>query len=287
MIKTFTTTANKDFIRSIDYGFIEKEHRHHGKKLRYFGLPSEGLYDIIVWNDFISDIIAVERGSRPDPSAKQNLLVVRAIQLGLHTRLTLLRGDINEIIINDRDEMGMKVPYRFEIINLDYGGSILYPDRVRIDALEILIYRQRPIDFLLLITSNIREFDQEELIETQERIHQEIIHYRRDLDDKIKEYFEWINKNNSLLRQIIHLHFLVKSLAEQNRYKITCFPAITYEGSRETKLIHYIFRLRYQEKASTRVVSEQSLIDLLNQEAKELVEGRLSANPNLNLRSEF
>jgi hypothetical protein len=51
----------------------------------------------------------------------------------------------------------------FELINLDYGGSLLYSDRVRIDALEVLINKQRPLDFLLLITSNIREFDPNEL----------------------------------------------------------------------------------------------------------------------------
>ena len=275
MIKLFSSTPSKDFVRAVDYGFIKEEVDFHGKKLHYFGLPSEGLYDIICWNELISDFVAVEMGSRSDPSSKQNLLVCKALQLGYHNRLTLLRGEINEIILSDRDDVGTRVPYPFELINLDYGGSILYPDRIRIEALEVLMKRQRPIDFLLLITSNIREYDHEELVRTQDRIHKEIVQYRRGLSDKIKQLFKQINERESLLRQIIHLHFLMKYLAEQNRYETTCVPALAYEGSMGTKLIHYIFRLRYQKNASTRVISNNTLIHILCQNSKELVDGKL------------
>jgi hypothetical protein len=271
----FTNTANKDFIRAVDYAFIKEEFEHHNKKLRYFGLPSEGLYDIMAWNEFLGDFVAVEVGAKSDPSSKQSLLVGRALQLGIHHRLTLLRGEINQILLQDKDEVGTRVPYPFELVNLDYGGSVLYPDRIRIDALEILARRQRPTDFLLLITSNAREYDQNELVEAQNRIHKEITQYRPDLNVQIKRYFEIINESESLFRQVLHLHFLIKCLAEHNRYEIACFPAILYEGSRATKLIHYIFRLRHQKAASTRVTSDQSLLDLLRQNLQEVVEGKL------------
>lgn len=277
MAKIFKSTANKDFLRAVDYGFIKKEFEYHGKKLRYFGLPSEGLYDVISWDEFLDDFAAVEMGSRSDPSSKQALLVSRALQLGYHTRLTLLRGDINEIILNDKDEVGTRVPYPFELINLDYGGSILYPDRIRVDALEVLFNRQRPTDFLLLITSNIREYDQDELVETQNRIRKEISQFRQDLDGPMKRYFQLINERGLLHRQVLHAHFLIKCMAEQNRYEITCFPAISYEGSRETELIHYIFRLRYQKTASTRVISDQRLLDLLRLDLQRVVNGKLES----------
>jgi hypothetical protein len=276
LAKTFTNTDNKDFIRSVDYGFLKQEVEHQGKKLRYFGLPGEKLYDVIVWKEFLNEFVAVERGSKSDPCSKQNLLVCKALQLGFFSKLTLLRGEINEIIISDKDEIGKRVPYPFELINLDYGGSILYPDRLRTDALEILVSRQRPIDFLLFITSNIREFDQNELLNTQRRIRQEILQYRVDIKGKIDSYFELINKREPIFRQILHLHFLVKYLGEINKYKTTCFPAIYYQGSKKTELIHYIFRFRYQKGDSTRVISDQSLLDILNQGFKKLVDGSLN-----------
>jgi len=275
LIRAFKSTENKDFVRAVDCGFIKEEAEHHGKSLRYFGLPSEGLYDIIAWNKFLRELVAVEMGARSDPSSKQSLLISRALQLGYHNKLTLLRGEINEIILNDRDEVGQRVPYPFELVNLDYGGSVLYPDRIRIDALEVLINRQRPTDFLLLITSNVREYDQRELLETQDRIRKEIIQYRPDLDIQIKDFFMKINgssdEKTSLFRQVVHVHFLIKHVAEQNRYEITCMPALLYEGSKATRLLHYIFRLRYQRSSSTKVVSSQSLIDVLCQSLQEIV----------------
>jgi len=275
-VKTFTNTDNKDFIRSVDYGFLKQEVEHQGKKLCYFGLPGEKLYDVIVWKEFLDEIVAVERGSKSDPYSKQNLLVCKALQLGFFSKITLMRGEINEIILSDKDEIGKRVPYPFELINLDYGGAILYPDRLRTDALEVLVSRQRPIDFLLLITSNIREFDQNELLNTQRRIHQEILQYRVDIKGKIDSYFELINKREPIFRQILHLHFLVKYLGEINKYKTTCFPAIYYQGSKKTELIHYIFRFRYQKGDSTRVISDQSLLDILNQGFKKLIDGSLN-----------
>lgn len=275
LIKTFKSTVNKDFVRTVDYGFIKEEFEFHGRKLRYFGLPSEGLYDVVSWNEFLGEFVAVEAGSKSDPSSRQTLLVSKALQLGYHNRLTLLRGEINDIILNDSDEVGIPVPYPFELVNLDYGGSILYPDRLRIDALEVLINRQRPTDFLLLITSNIREYDQNELIATQNRIHKEVLQFRPDLDSQIRRYLQLVNEKQSLRRQVLHVHFLVKCLAEQNRYEIKCFPAMLYEGSRKTVLIHYVFRLRYQKTASTRVTSDQSLLDILQQSIYEVMDDKL------------
>lgn len=285
MIKTFKSTGCKDFVRSVDYGFVKDEAERHGSKLRYFGLPSEGLYDVIAWNEFISDIVAVERGTRSEPFSKQSLLVSRALQLGCHNRLTLLRGDINQILIDGADDVGTKIPYPFGLVNLDYGGSVLYPDRIRIQALETLTEKQQPEDFLLLITSNVREFDEKELLEAQSRIGKEIKQYRQDLGNLVNEYFKQINKRKLVFRQMVHLHFLIKYLAEQNKYKITCFPAILYEGSRGTQLIHYIFRLRYEKEASTRVISDQSLVDLLKQDYEEVVDGKLrSVKPPVEIK---
>lgn len=285
MIKTFENTPNKDFIRSLDFGFIRDEFEYHKRKLKYFGLPSEGLYDIITWDQFIYSFTAVEFGGKLDGPSKQSLLVSRAIQKGYIAKLTLLRGDINDVIINDRDEVGTMVPYPFDIVNLDYGGSVLYPDRKRVAALEVLFNRQKPEDFILFITSNVREFDPQELINTQERILKEIKHFRPNLERSIEKYFQLVNSKQSVIRQTIHVQFMIKSLGEQNKYEVKCIPAVLYKGSNETQLIHYIFSLRFQAIASTRVISDQSILNLLSRDApKELDEGKLNAiNPVLRL----
>lgn len=276
MSKLFKSSENKNFIRNLDAFFIEEECEHHGNKLRYFGLPSEGLYDIIRWRDSISSICAVERGSKSKPFVKQNLLISKAMRLGIHNDLVLLRGDINEIIINGKDEVGTELKFPFELVNLDYGGTILYPDRLRIDAMEELIKKQKPLDFVLLLTCNIREHDSLELIETQKRIKKEIIQYRSDLNDYIDQHFKWINDNASLYRQIIHVYYLLKNVGENNKYKVNCLPAINYKGNKHSEMLHYIIQFRYTSDASTRVISDQSTLDLLNMDSKIAVRQKLS-----------
>ena len=275
MLKTFISSPNKDIVRKIDKEFIKDEYEFHRNKLRYFGLPSENLYDILEWLDYLEDFTAVERGHKSNPAAIQNLLICKAMQLGLYVKLTLLRGEIHDIILNDKDDVGQKIPYKFEIINLDYGGSVLHPDRMRIDALDVLISRQKPIDFLMFITTNIIEYDSEEIIKTQKRILFDIISINKKLETQITNYFDWINEHQSPLRQIIHLHYLIKYMAEQKGYNIICYPAIKYEGSKNTPMLRYIFRFRYVPLASTRVPSQQTLIEILNQKSQELIDQSL------------
>ena len=267
LIKGFINTENKKKIREIDEHYIKQESEHHSKKLRYLGLPSEGLYDIITWNRYIEHFTAVEMGRRSDPSTKQHLLVSRSMTLGYYNKMTLLRGEINQIILDGVDSVGAELVYPFELINLDYGGTLLYKDRIRIEALRRLVLNQRKTDFLLLLTCLTREYDTEELVETQERIIQEVISFTPENETILRKYYETVNAEDSLLRQIQHVHFLIKYLGEENYYDVRCYPAIHYIGSNKTELLHYIIRFRYQEGASTRVISKQTLLDLLSQEA--------------------
>lgn len=259
----------------MDLGFIKKEYNHHGKKLRYFGLPGESLYDIEAWAEFIGEIYAAEIGSKSDPSSKQSLLIANAINMNVYDKLVLLRGEINEIILKGYDEIGTKIIYPFELINLDYGGSLLYKDRIRVKSLDVLFKNQQKKDFLLLITSNVREFDLEELIKTQDRIKKEFSQFGKKFINQLNLYFNQINKDESLLRQIIHVHYLIKNLAENNKFDIACYPGIKYEGSKQTILIHYIFRLRYNMQASTKTPSKQTLVEILNQGVQEVSNGKL------------
>lgn len=274
MIRIFKDNPNKQIIREIDKEYIIKEYQHHSKKLRYFGLPSEGFYDILQWNSYINEIVAVERGSKSEPTSRQSLLMCNAFQYGFHNRLLLLRGDINDIILNDKDDNDCKIPYPFELVNLDYGGSILYEDRIRTRAIKKLIQMQKPCDFLLLITSNVREFDEKELLDTQDRIKKDLS-LNKKLESEFTAYINWVNENKTIHRQIIHLNYLLKYDAEIETYDIECLPPIYYTGDTNSKLIHYISKFRYQKNVSTKVQSVQSFLDLLSLQIYEIKDNKL------------
>lgn len=247
----------------MDLPFIEHEYSQLGRPLAYLGLPSEGLYDIIDWSQYIGRIVAVEKGDAYDPELRQSMLLSKAIRLGLDERLTLLRGELNQIILKGQDTIGQKLEYPFELVNFDYGGAILYPDRSRIKALEKFVGEQKGTDFLFLMTLNLREYDPVEITASQQRIIAEVGQISRKRARRIEPYFEWVNRKDSPLRQITHVLYLLKGLGEANHYRISWGPCVLYTGSRGTQLIHYLVDFSYEREASTKVVSDQSLIDLL------------------------
>lgn len=153
--------------------------------------------------------------------------------------------------------------YPFELVNFDYGGALLYPDRFRIDALEKFVHEQKPTDFLLLMTLNVREYDPSEINETQQRIRAEVGQLSSGNTEWIESYFHWINDGSNPLRQITHVLYLIKGLAEANHYRISWGAPTIYKGSRDTILIHYLVDFSFEPLASTKVVSDQSLIDIL------------------------
>jgi hypothetical protein len=264
VVRLFVPSPAKRLVRRlVDLPAIEKEYTHHGKRLTYFGLPSEGLYDVRDWQRYIGQIVAVERGDPYDPARRQAILLSKAIRLGLSERLVLLRGELNEIILQGKDTIGQKLTYPFELVNFDYGGTLLYPDRVRVEALEHFVREQMKNDFLLLITLNVREYDPREIDETQERIKAEVTQLLPTQAARVASYFQRMNNSNSPLRQVTHVLYLLRGLAEANHYRISWDAPILYAGSKGTPLIHYVVRFSFQCGASTKVVSDQGLNDIL------------------------
>jgi hypothetical protein len=259
----------------VDLPLVVQERNYLSRGLTYFGLPSEGLYDVLEWRDYLSRIVAVEKGEPHEPARKQALLMANAIRLGLARDLVLLRGEINKIIIEGKDDYGARLEFPFELCNFDYGGSLLYPDRVRVDALETFVLRQRPFDFLIFITTNAREFDHPELDETMERVKAEISQLVRPRPyPELDAYCEWI-RSKSIREQVLHVLYLFKNIGEFNRYHVHAYPPVLYEGSKQTQLLHYAFTFRFQRGASTRVVSPQGLRETLNLPLRLLKNGEL------------
>ncbi len=278
MVRAFIPTENKRLIREVvDRPLVASERAHHGRPLTYFGLPSEGLYDVLDWLEYLGKIVAVEKGETHEPVGKQALLLAKAIESGVSDRLTLLRGELNEIILAGRDGLGTLLPFPFELCNFDYGGSLLYPDRVRVDALEVFVRNQRPCDFLLLATTNTREFDSTELDATLSRVGDELSNHRSEVGGWFNDFRNWMDSEAEVRKQVVHALYLVKNVGEMNRYHVSATSPVLYEGSKHTQLLHYAFTFRFQKGASTKVVSPQKLLDVLSLplrqlENKELVE---------------
>jgi hypothetical protein len=123
-------TKNKQIVRDLQGETIKNRFKGHLGELRYFGLPSDEMKDNIDWNSFLTHVTAVERGDPPDYWKKHHQLMLTAFKEGILGKTVMLRGDIDIIIQNGKDEAGNNIDYPYDIISLDYSGGLLYRDNL-------------------------------------------------------------------------------------------------------------------------------------------------------------
>jgi hypothetical protein len=267
----FVSTKNKDLIRSqYDKDKIKREGQRKNRQLIYFGLPGWRMLDVLEWKDYLEKVIAVERNEE-----YRHLLVTTAFYNGLDARLQLLTGDIDEILINGKDEFGtLPIEPTFDLVNLDYEGGIIHKDlkggSKRIDAVKKLFERQSigKQDFLLLSTFNTRNRDEKEFDNTLDVINSQLATYRIDATDVIN----WYKNARYDFKIKIYFPYVLSRLTSGGRFICSFYPPVTYQGSSNIRMVHFACLFRYAEQL---IAKEQSLIDILNLSMFEIVGSKM------------
>ena len=83
----YKTTPNKDAVRKYDKKKIKDLFLKKSKKLKYIGLPSPELNDILEWKEFLDTFVAIERGETSDRYTAPHNLLLRATILKLRQNL--------------------------------------------------------------------------------------------------------------------------------------------------------------------------------------------------------
>src|SRR3990167_6951315 len=96
--RNYASTDNKERVREEDTRLIKKEFLRKKRKLLYLGMPSGEMRDILAWQSYIDKCTAVEIDPR-----QRNELVLNAIKNNLQDKMSLLFGDMEEILIKGRD----------------------------------------------------------------------------------------------------------------------------------------------------------------------------------------
>jgi hypothetical protein len=86
-------TINKQKVRELNLRLIKEYFETRKGQLRYFGLPGEGMRDILRWKDFFAFFCAVERGEPGEELLLQHNLWLSAFKYGISDKLHLLRGE--------------------------------------------------------------------------------------------------------------------------------------------------------------------------------------------------
>lgn len=263
----YKTTPNKDAVRKYDKKKIEDLFLKKSKKLKYIGLPSPELNDILEWKEFLDTFVAIERGEPFDRYTAPHNLLLRATILGLRQKITLIRGELDDVLMAGKQYGGISIDYPFDVVFFDFFGGILNKGFNRVNSLKNFFKNQAPNDFLLLMTFNLRHAEGSEELTVIDKIEKELKVFIRDIGEKerLKKVVDWYKskENAEQYRQKIFVPYLLKE-AEFSGYDVCSERPVYYLGYNNSPMIHFISWFRYDGSHTTRAISNQTLLEIID-----------------------
>ena len=270
-----SVNINKNSIRrNYDKPIIRKFSEQKKRKLIYFGLPGRNMTDVFEWEEHIGKIIAVEIDE-----IERHLLMVTAFQKGLDAELHVFVGDVDKLLLEGCDQYETPLDCTFDLINLDYYGGLIYKDlrgdSKRIEALRKLVERQRvdKQDFLLLLTFNTRNRDEEEFDKTLDQIDMELDSVGLDVSPSI----EWYKDARYDYKLKVYVIFTLNRISIANRFSLNVDmmqPPVTYLGTSHRRMVHFAIPFHYAAEVIG-TAPTLSAVDILNLTLLECQDGEL------------
>lgn len=275
--KKYTSSENKERVRQEGTELIKKETLYKKRKLSYLGMPSGEMRDILTWKDCIDKCTAVEVDSK-----QRGELVLNLMKSNLHDKVMILFGDVEDILIKGKDGHGNKLTFPYDVVFLDFFGTILYKGLKRIKAITALIEKQKGCRFLFMLTFNLRDrnYCKNNVINIFDKIQTDLSGFYVDNNstkDVISKIISWYKANatDEMYRQKLFVPYFIKTTAEERGFKVHAYTPIYYLGFNNSPMIHFIFKLIPEVESPTKAVSEQTIIDIINLRIKEAAKGRV------------
>lgn len=266
---------NKNSIRlNYDKPIISRFSEQKSQKLIYFGLPGRNMTDVIEWKEYIEKIFAVEIDE-----IERHLIMVTAFQNRLDKMLEVFVGDIDELLLRGCDKYETPLDCAFDLINLDYYGGLIYKDlkgdSKRIEALRKLIERQRlnKQDFLLLLTFNTRNRDEDEFDKTLDQIDLELDSVGLDVSPSI----DWYIDARYDYKIKVYAIYILNRIGAANGFFLNnkiLQPPVTYLGTSHRRMVHFALPFNYNADIIGTAPTLSS-VDILNLTLLECRNGNL------------
>ncbi|MGD0649867.1 MAG: hypothetical protein ABSA97_01775 [Verrucomicrobiia bacterium] len=270
-------TPNKQVVRDLQCEVIRQRFPARLGALSYFGLPSSALEDVGQWSPLLERIAAVERGEAGKEWELQNELLVNAFRLGLSHKLTLLRGDIDSVLVSGVDKHGSQPVWPYDIVSLDYSGGLFYRDEggqlCRLEAIKRVFQRQanaKAKEFLLFLSFNMDQIDQHEVRESLETVRRDLKRFGYAADRVIDAYLKH-PKDQARIK--LYVMNLIARLAAQENFDSESESPIFYLGNKNTQMMAYRFYLKASSRTFTPRSPKERLNQIVNRRMIEIVDG--------------
>lgn len=246
--------------------------------LSYFGLPSSSLGDVEQWAPLLERITAVERGESGREYEVQNELLVNAFKCGFSRKLTLLRGDIDTILLKDVDAYGTRPVWPYDLVSLDYSGGLFYKDDkgrpYRLEAINQVFRRQAASgaqEFVFFLSFNLDDVDQHEVQSTLVTMHRDLKRFGYAADEVIDRYRKHPKEQARLKVYVLHL---VNQLAAQQRFDVESDCPIFYSGNRGTEMMAFRFHLKRSSRTFAPASPKERLNQIVNRRMIQVAKGK-------------
>jgi hypothetical protein len=276
--RDFASSEAKDCIRRTwDRPVLEARVKTIGHPLAYFGLPGPAIHDLIDWGDLLARRTGVERlrrgGFRTEDLERHRRLLRTVMTSGLSDGFQLLRGEIEDVILDATDSDGtppsendgapaIRMKFRYDVVNLDFVGGVGHPDHTgqskRTRAIKELFRRQEGTGFVLLLTVSVRD-----------QIEPELSRFLREVQARVDKAtssdLEWAasgekGRQSYMLKAALPL--FIQHTAEEHMFRCHAYPPVVYRGTGPTRLVHFVFDFDHTT-GNFQAVSSQSIRDLV------------------------
>jgi hypothetical protein len=269
-------TQNKQVVRDLQCETIIKYFGENLGGLTYFGLPSSSLEDVLQWSAFLRSITAVERGEDGIEWELQHDLELQAFKHGLFDKLTLLRGDIDDILLLGKDLLGTKVVFPFDIISLDYSGGLFYVtngELKRLKAIDSLFQHQRVAgrNFLFFLSCNLDAVHQGELNNTFANI-RTTLNRKGSNGNEVLNAFQKHPMEEARLK--LYVPYAVNQFAAKSHFHCETQDIIFYTGNLKTRMMAFRFFVKYDPRTAAPREPRERLAQIINAPLIEIVAGR-------------
>lgn len=271
-------TQNKQVVRDLQCEAIQKHLATRLGRLRYFGLPSSSLQDVAQWNALLEKVTAVERGEQGREWILQNELQVNAFKLGISSKLTLLRGDIDQVLITGKDAFGSSPTWPYDIVSLDYSGGLFYRDASqvlrRLEAIKQVFVRQAAAgapDFVFFLSFNLDQVDPHEVRESLKVMERDLKRFGRSADNVMAAYLAHTKEQARLKLYVMNL---TAQLAAQSQFDSDSEPPIFYSGNKGTEMMAFRCFLKRSTRTFVPRAPKERLHQIINRRMIEIVDGK-------------
>lgn len=271
-------TANKQVVRDLQCEAIRQHLAAKLGKLSYIGLPSSSLEDVQQWFPLFERITAVERGEAGKEWVLQHELQLNAFKLDLSQKLSLLRGDIDAVLIKGADDFGNKPVWPYDVVSLDYSGGLFYQDQnsqpTRLEAIRCLFQHQqtaRASEFVLLLSFRLDRIDQREVRESLNGIRRDLKRYGFQGDQVVDAYLDHPKEQARLKLYVMHM---INYIAVQAHFDTTSESPAFYFGNRDAEMMAFRFHHKAARKTFAPRSPKERLNQMINRRMIEIVRGK-------------